>query len=232
MEIIQTAIKKGFLALSEHESKAVLSHYGIPTTREILVQECRAAVTAAETLGYPVVIKACAAHLMHKSEKNAIRMNLSGPDLVRKAYESIMETIDGQIDGILVQETIQGQRELIMGMTRDPQFGACIMLGMGGIATEIFKDSVFRVAPFDRGEATDMTRELKAAAMLGPFRGQAPADMDTLCNCLMALAAIALDHPEISEIDINPLIIDPQGKITAVDALVLLGTNQHDTFIH
>lgn len=223
MEIIQTAIEKGIPALSEHQSKKVLKAFGIPTTGEILVQNCEQAVAAAEAMGYPVVLKACAAHLMHKSEKNCIRLNLTGPDQVRDAYDSIMDTIDVEIDGILVQEAIHGQRELIMGMTRDPQFGACIMLGMGGIATEIFKDSVFRVAPFDRGEATDMTRELKAAAMLGAFRGQDRADMDTICNSLMALAAIALDHPEISEIDINPLIIDPQGKVTAVDALVVLG---------
>ncbi len=223
MEIIQTAIERGIPALSEHQSKKVLAAFGIPTTREILVQGSQQAVAAADALGYPVVLKACAAHLMHKSEKNCIRLNLAGPDQVKKAHDSIMETMDAGIDGILVQETIHGQRELIMGMTRDPQFGACIMLGTGGIATEIFKDSVFRVAPFDRREAVDMTRELKAAAMLGPFRGQARADMDTLCNCLMALAAIALDHPEISEIDINPLIIDPQGKVTAVDALVVLG---------
>ncbi|ACN15289.1 putative acetyl-CoA synthetase [Desulforapulum autotrophicum HRM2] len=223
MEIIQTALEEGLPALSEHQSKKVLEAFGIPTTRETLVHGCKEAVVTAETMGYPVVLKACAAHLMHKSEKNCVRLNLTGPDQVRDAYDSIMDSIDVEIDGILVQEAIHGQRELIMGMTRDPQFGACIMLGMGGIATEIFKDSVFRVAPFDRGEATDMARELKAAAMLGRFRGQARADMDTICNCLMALAAIALDHPEISEIDINPLIIDPQGKVTAVDALVVLG---------
>lgn len=223
MEIIQTALKEGLPALSEHQSKKVLEAFGIPTTRETLVHGCKEAVVTAKTMGYPVVLKACAAHLMHKSEKNCVRLNLTGPDQVRDAYDSIMDSIDVEIDGILVQEAIHGQRELIMGMTRDPQFGACIMLGMGGIATEIFKDSVFRVAPFDRGEATDMARELKAAAMLGRFRGQARADMDTICNCLMALAAIALDHPEISEIDINPLIIDPQGKVTAVDALVVLG---------
>ena len=123
MEIIQTAIDKGIPALSEHQSKKILEAFGIPTTRETLVQGCKEAVAAAEAMGYPVVLKACAAHLMHKSEKNCIRLNLTGPDPVREAYDSIMDTIDVEIDGILVQETIHGQRELIMGMTRDPSLG-------------------------------------------------------------------------------------------------------------
>lgn len=222
MEIIQTALEKGLPALSEHQSKVVLKSFGIPTTRETLVHDPKGAMAAAEALGYPVVLKACSAHLMHKSEKNAIRMNLADPNQVKLAYDSIVNDIGIEIDGILVQETILGQRELIMGVTRDPQFGTCVMLGLGGITTEIFKDSVFRVAPFDRGEAADMTRELKAAAMLGPFRGQAPADLETICDCLLTLGEIGLIHPEISEIDINPLIIDLQGHITAVDALVVL----------
>lgn len=238
MEIIQTALRKGVPALSEHQSKLILKSFGIPTNRETLAHNHKGAILAAEELGYPVVLKACSAHLMHKSEKNAIRMNLTDPDQVKLAYDSIVNGIelelgledgleaDLELEGILVQETIHGQREIIMGLTRDPQFGTCIMLGMGGISTEIFKDSVFRVAPFDREEAYDMTQELKAAAMLGPFRGQAPADMDTICDCLMALGEIGLSHPEISEIDINPLIIDQKGNVTAVDALVVLGKKE------
>lgn len=225
MDFIKTALGKGVSALSEHQSKAILKTFGIPTTRETLVHDSKGAIKAAEALGYPVVLKACSAHLMHKSEKNAIRMNLADPDQVKLAYDSIINDIDLEIDGILVQETIHGQRELIMGMTRDPQFGTCIMVGFGGIATEIFKDSAFRIAPFDSVEAADMTQELKASSMLGPFRGQAPADIETICNSLMALGDIGLNHPEISEIDINPLIIDRKGHVTAVDALVVLGKN-------
>lgn len=222
MEVIQTALERGVPALSEHQSKTVLTAYGIPTTREKLVQGAREAVAAADAIGYPVVLKACSPHLMHKSEKGCIRFNLDSPRQVQQACHEITDTVDGEIDGILVQETIQGRRELTMGLTRDPQFGPCVMLGLGGTATEVFRDAVFRVAPFDRAEALDMTEELRSKAMLGPFRGQEPADLSTICDCLLAMAAIGLKHSEISEIDINPLIIDPQGRVTAVDALVVL----------
>ncbi|MCP4114380.1 MAG: carboxylate--amine ligase [Desulfobacteraceae bacterium] len=222
MEVIQTALQRKLPALSEHQSKAVLNAYGIPTTREKLVPSAREAVAAADAIGYPVVLKACSPYLMHKSEKGCIRFNLDSPRQVQQACHDIMDTVEEDIDGILVQETIEGQRELTMGLTRDSQFGPCVMLGLGGTATEIFKDSVFRVAPFDRAEALDMTEELRSKAMLGPFRGQEQADIATICDCLLALAAIGLKHSEISEIDINPLIIDPQGRVTAVDALVVL----------
>lgn len=222
MEVIQTALERGVPALSEHQSKAVLGAFGIPTTREELVHGAKEAVAAAQSLGYPVVLKACSPYLMHKSEKGCIRFNLNSPREVQQAFHEITNAVDVEIDGILVQETIQGQRELVMGLTRDPQFGPCVMLGLGGIATEIFNDAVFRVAPFDRIEAMDMIEELRSKAMLGPFRGQARADQETICDALLAVCTLALNHPEISEIDINPLIIDPHGRVTAVDALVVL----------
>ena len=222
MEVIQTALERGVPALSEHQSKAVLSAWGIPTTREELVHGAKEAVAAADAVGYPVVLKACSPYLMHKSEKGCIRFNLTSPRQVQQAYHDITGSVDMEIDGILVQETIQGQRELTMGLTRDPQFGPCVMLGLGGTATEIFKDSVFRVAPFEPIEALDMIEELRSKAMLGPFRGQERADLSTICQSLVAIGTMALDHPEISEIDINPLIIDPHGHVTAVDALVVL----------
>ncbi len=222
MELIQTALKNGMTSLSEHESKLLLNAWEIPITREKLVHTKAEAIAAAETIGYPVVLKACSPKLMHKSDSGAVHLNLGNTKQVQQAFESITRAVNDPIDGILVQETIQGQREIVLGMKRDPQFGPCVMLGLGGIAIEIFKDSVFRVAPFDRIEAMDMTRQLKSNRILGPFRGQAAVDMETLCESLMAMGNIALQHDEISEIDINPLIIDPQGKITAVDALVVL----------
>jgi hypothetical protein len=117
---------------------------------------------------------------------------------------------------------VSGQRELVMGMSRDPQFGPCVMLGIGGIMTEIINDTVFRVAPFDHREALDMIEELRLNKMLGDFRGQAPADVETLSNSLMAIGKIGIEINEISEIDVNPLIVDRQGRITAVDALIVL----------
>jgi acetate---CoA ligase (ADP-forming) subunit beta len=111
-----------------------------------------------------------------------------------------------------------------LGLNRDPQFGPCVMLGLGGVMTEILKDTVFRVAPFDRIEALDMMAELRSHAIFDNFRGQAPADREAICRSLIALGQIGLDHAAIAEIDINPMIIDADGRSVAVDALVVLSS--------
>jgi len=127
------------------------------------------------------------------------------------------------MEGILVQEMVEGQRELVAGLSRDPQFGPCVMLGFGGIMAEVIKDTVFRVAPFDIVEALDMINDLKSRSMLGSFRGQKDADLDAICQTLTAIGQLGLAEESIAEIDINPLIISPDGKIKAVDALIILG---------
>ncbi len=222
MDEIKTAIKLGHKALSEFQSKNVLSSYGIPITREALAESRDDAVEHAETIGYPVVLKACSHELMHKSEKDCVKLNLKNRHDVMEAYDLITNSVDINLEGILVQEMISGQRELVMGLNRDHQFGPCVMLGIGGIMTEIINDTVFRVAPFDHLEARDMMDELRLNKMLGNFRGQAPADFESISKALMAIGKIGIEINEISEIDVNPLIIDRQGRIKAVDALVVL----------
>jgi hypothetical protein len=120
---------------------------------------------------------------------------------------------------------VLGQRELVIGLTRDPQFGPCVMLGMGGTMTEVFQDTVFRMAPFDRTEAKDMTEELRFKTILGAFRGQKPVDMEILCRTLTAVGQIGIELETVSELDINPMIITPEGRLVAVDALVVLRRN-------
>lgn len=218
---IRSAIDKGEQSLSEYEAKRVLESYGIPVTRESLVQTADEAVTAARAIGYPVAVKACAAHLMHKSETGAVHLGLADDAAVRQACDRLAAAVEPPLEGILVQEMIQGQRELVIGLNRDPQFGPCVMLGLGGILTEALKDIVFRVAPFDRLEAMEMMDELRAKAILDHFRGQAPADRESLAEALMAVGRIGLDQEAIAEIDINPIIIDAGGRIKAADALIV-----------
>jgi succinyl-CoA synthetase beta subunit len=169
-----------------------------------------------------VALKPCASDLMHKSELGCIELGLSAPAAVDQAFGRIREKINAPLEGILVQEMMAGSRELVAGLSRDPQFGACVMLGFGGVMTEVIADTVFRVAPFDAVEAMDMIRDLKYRAMLDAFRGQAPANLDTICPILTSLGRLGLERPEIAEIDINPLIISPDGAVTAVDALIIL----------
>lgn len=222
MDPIKTALDNGWTSLSEYTSKQVLGAWDIPVAREVLVQTAGEAATAAEEIGYPVALKPCARDLMHKSELGCIELGLSGPAAVDQAFGRIREKIKSPLEGILVQEMMAGSRELVAGLSRDPQFGACVMLGFGGVMTEVIADTVFRAAPFDAVEALDMIRDLKCRAMLDAFRGQAPANLDTLCRILTSLGRLGLERPEITEIDINPLIISPDGAVTAVDALIIL----------
>jgi succinyl-CoA synthetase beta subunit len=221
-DLIRPALDRGQATLSEYESKKLLSLYGIPVTREKLSHSADEAVSAAADLGFPVVLKACSPELMHKSEHECIELNLRSEGDVREAYGRIINRVDLELEGVLVQEMVSGQRELVVGLTRDPQFGPCVMLGMGGIMTEVFEDTAFRMAPFDRIEAKDMTEELRFKAILGAFRGQKAVDMDMLCRTLIAVGQIGLELDTVSELDINPMIITPEGRVVAADALVVL----------
>lgn len=228
-DLIRSALTREQQALSEYESKKLLSLYGIPVTKERLSHGADEAVAAATDLGFPVVLKACSPELMHKSEHGCIALNLRSEGDVREAYGRIVESVDLDLEGVLVQEMVPGQRELVIGLIRDRQFGACVMLGIGGTMTEIFEDTVFRMAPLDMIEAQDMTEELRFKKIFGAFRGQKPVDMQTLCRTLISVGQIGLEREAVSELDINPLIITPAGRVVAVDALVVLSRDGNDS---
>mgnify|MGYP000123810482 CR=1 FL=1 len=220
--LIQEALSNNRQALSEFGSKQLLAACGLPVTREQLAGSREEAARFAEAIGFPVAAKACSPELMHKSEANLIELGLTDTTRVMAAFDRLAEKAGSDIEGILIQEMIAGRRELVLGLIRDPQFGPCVMLGLGGIFTEVFQDTVFRMAPVDRVEAMDMIGELRSRAMLDTFRGQAAADTDALCQAIIAVGQIGMNFEAVSEIDINPLIITPTGDITAVDALVVL----------
>jgi succinyl-CoA synthetase beta subunit len=227
-DLIRSAFLRGQRALSEYESKKLLSLYGIPVAREELSRSVDEAVSATDGLGFPVVLKACSAELMHKSDRGCIELNLRDKRDVGEAYDRIIRSVDLELEGVLVQEMVPGQRELVVGLNRDPQFGPCVMLGIGGILTEVFQDTVFRMAPFDMVEAKDMTEQLRFKKILGSFRGQKPVDTDILCRSLIAVGQIGLELETVSELDINPMIITPEGRLVAVDALVVLRGDEND----
>lgn len=220
--LLKSAIDSGKRALSEFDSKKLLAHYGVAVTNEDLATTADQAVEMAAKIGPDVAMKACSADLMHKSEAGAVRLGLSEPEAIRKTFDELMAIQDG-LDGVLIQEMASGNRELVLGLNRDAQFGPCVMLGLGGVFAEILADTAFRAAPVDMVEAADMCEQLRSKAVLGAFRGQDPADMEALCRAIVALGRIGIEHPEVAEIDVNPVIIDRQGKIKAVDALVVLG---------
>ena len=219
--IVEKALREGRKTLSEYESKEFLKSYGIPATRESLVHTREECMKAAQVIGYPLVLKACSPQLAHKTEKGLVRLDLRSNQELILAFDDLMSRVEGDEKNILVQELIKGTRELVAGMTRDPQFGPCVMFGLGGIFTEILKDIAFRVAPLEKRDALDMTQEIKANKILGAVRGMPAADMDLLCDILVKVGEIGLENESIQEIDINPLILSG-AKPVAVDALIVL----------
>jgi acetyl-CoA synthetase (ADP-forming) len=221
MKILDRALKEGRTTLSEYESKQLLAAYQIPVTSEELVDTPEALLRAAHQIGYPVVIKGCAAQIVHKTEKGLIRVDVRNDAEASTAFEEIMAGMNGAGNTILVQEMVKGQRELVVGLNRDPQFGPCVMFGLGGIFTEILKDIAFRIAPLEKRDALEMMQDIKAKKILGPIRGMPAVDKDLLADVLMTVGRIGLELEMIKEIDINPIIISA-GKPVAADALVIL----------
>ena len=220
MKIIEDAIAQGRTMLSEYEAKQVLAHYGVPVTKEVLVEKAEDLGPALAEVNYPMVLKGCAADIAHKTEKGLIHVDIREEGEARAAFDGIMAGLEGQ-GGVLVQEMVQGKRELVVGMIRDPQFGPSVMFGLGGIFTEILRDVSFRVAPLERRDAMEMMDEIKGHKILDAVRGMEAADRELLADILVNVGRIGLEHDAVKEIDINPLIL-AGAKPTAVDALIVL----------
>jgi len=221
MNLINQALENGRTALSEYESKQVLAFYGISVTQEELVTNPANLPEAIRKIGFPLVMKGCAAEIAHKTEKGLIRMDVRNEDEARTAFKEITSAMDSVAKAVLVQQMVKGQRELVVGMTRDPQFGPCVMFGLGGIFTEVLEDTSFRVAPIDKRDALEMMQEIKAHKILEAIRGMEPVDKDLLADILLAIGRLGMENETVKEIDINPVIISG-GKPVAVDALVVL----------
>lgn len=221
MKNIERALKEGRTTLSEYESKQVLAEYQIPVTKEVLVDDAKALARSVQEIGYPVVLKGCSSDIAHKTEKGLIRVDIRNEEEASSAFEEIMGNMSGPEDAVLVQEMVKGQRELVIGLTRDAQFGPCVMFGLGGIFTEILKDISFRVAPLEKRDALDMMRDIKGHKILDAVRGMEAADLDILADILIKVGQIGLENEKVKEIDINPVIISGSNPV-AVDALVVL----------
>lgn len=222
-ELLKKAGSRPTRALTEFEAKQFLAKYGVPVTPETTAASLEAALAAAETIGYPVALKGSGEDLHHKTERGLVKLNLENAAALGEAYGQLAAAAGGPLAEVLVQRMVAGDRELVAGLVRDPQFGPSVLLGLGGIYTEALEDVSFRVAPLVRGDAFQMMEELRGRKVLGAFRGRPAVDRETLAEILIALGKIGLENPEIREIDINPLIIQDHGKPVAVDALILLG---------
>ena len=206
--------------LSEADSRTLVAEAGVTVSRWATADDADDTVVAAEEMGFPVVVKLCGEAIAHKTERGLVRQSLTSADDVRAAATDLLGTAtesDGAVE-LLVSTMVKGDRELIAGLMRDPQFGPCVMLGVGGVLAEAVADVAFRLAPLERLDAHDLIDDLGAQTLLGPFRGQPAVDRDVLADTLCALSDLAGD-PSIASIDLNPLIV-VEGQPIAVDALV------------
>ncbi len=219
--------------LSEAESKGLLREHGVPVAEERMVASADEAVAAAEALGFPVVAKLNGERIAHKTERGLVRLNLADKEAVHRAATELLDAArpeDGDVT-VLVAPMIRGNRELIAGVLRDPQFGPTVMLGVGGILAEAVADVVFRPAPVDAVTAEEMIDQLATQRLLGDFRGEAAVDRAALVDVLTGLGRLAAERTDIASVDVNPLIVTADGRPVAVDALVELAadtTASHD----
>ena len=219
--IIKKALKMGAHSLDEYTSKRLLSCYGIPVSKDILAENPDRAVEASDEIGYPVVLKACSGEILHKTGKGLMELNVSTPEDVRKSFARITESAGTRVP-VIVSGMIRGEREFMAGLTRYPGFGPAVMFGLGGVLTEALNDTVFRCAPVTREDSEEMLHEIRAKSLTGEYRGMPAINIESVSSILQGLGIISVLHPEIKEIDMNPVIVNG-GEPVAVDALVIIG---------
>ena len=212
----------GPAVLNEHQAKQLLKQYSIPVVQEFLATDADEAVQAARCIGFPVVVKGIGTRVLHKTELGLVRLNLGDEPAVRQAVADIQQTAGVELDGLLVQSQVAGQREFMVGLFRDPQFGPVVTFGLGGVMAEALDDLAMAVAPLTEADAREMIRQIRAQKLMASFRGEQAVDIPMLVDAILGLSRLSTDHPEIAEVDINPLRVTPQGALLAVDALIAL----------
>ena len=224
MNIVEKALKEGRNTLSEHESKRLLEAYDIPVTRETEITDQQGLKEAVQKIGLPLVLKACGPNLSHKTEIGLVYVDVRNEQEAIEAFEEIMSAVKKDGGSVLVQEMVKGQRELVIGLTRDPQFGPCVMFGLGGIFVEVMKDVEFRLTPLSKEDALKLILSIKGLPILLGARGREGADLDSLVDILLRISKFAVDFPEIEEMDLNPIFSFGPGKGSkVVDVRIKLG---------
>jgi len=211
--------------LAEDASAALLSEFGVPVNPSRRASDVEAAVAAADDVGYPVVAKLVGDAIAHKTERGLVRLSLADADAVRAAASDLLAAVrpeDGDV-AVLVAAMVRGARELVAGLVRDPQFGPCVMVGIGGVLTEALADVAFVPVPLDALDAAEAIESLRSQALLGAVRGEPAVDREALAAVLLGLGALAAARPDVVSVDVNPLVVS-NGRPIAVDALVEVET--------
>jgi acetyltransferase len=227
-ELFARVRSEGRVSIADFEARQIMTAYGLPIPKSDLAETPENAIELARKIGYPVVLKIASPDILHKTDVGGVKVGLRNAEEVRDAFELIVYRAqryvpDAQILGCLVQEMVPSGTEVLVGMNRDPQFGPLVTFGLGGIYVETLKDVTFRVAPFSIQDAHAMLAEIRASALLDGVRGQPPADKDAIVDTLLRTSQLVQDFPEIVELDINPLMVYPQGEgAIAIDMRLVL----------
>lgn len=222
-KIIMHAREKGRDILFEDDSKSLVAAVGIPVNESLVATTEEEAVQLAERIGYPVVLKVRSTAFSHKSDIGGVRLNLPDSNAVRRAFREIVDSARREDPHafVTVQRMAEQGIEVIIGATVDPHFGPVVMLGLGGVLTEILDDHCFRLIPIDKSEASAMVRSLRGSRLLLGYRNIPPADLEKLESILIRVSDLMQKHPEISELDLNPVAVYPKGALV-LDARVKL----------
>jgi len=228
--LFQRVRSEGRVTIGDAEAWDVLKAYGFTVPDSHLARTADEAVDFATAMGYPVVLKIASPDILHKTDVGGVRVNVRSASEVRDAFDLIVYRAgrfmpDAHIWGCQVQQMVQGGREILLGMSRDPQFGPLVAFGLGGIYVEALKDVSFRVAPFSRTEAEEMVREIRSYRLLEGVRGEPPSDQEAMVDSLLKISRLVNDFPEIVELDINPLMVFEEGRgAMAIDMRLVLAS--------
>ncbi|OPY12074.1 MAG: CoA binding domain protein [Syntrophus sp. PtaB.Bin001] len=217
-------LEKGIGPLDEQASKSILKSFGIPTVEETLITDPHECKDNATHMGFPLVMKGVQPGIVHKTELGLIELNIDRPDAAMQSFERIMLKMNGR-GSILMQKQLKGDVELILGAIRDPQFGPCVMIGIGGTLAGLIDDTVFTIAPFNKEEAVNAIGRLRTQEIINGFRGTKPVDRNVIASFMVTLGRMMIDYPRIREIDINPVIVSGNSAV-AVDATIVLSDCQ------
>lgn len=227
-KIVDIARQEGRNLLTEIEAKQLLKQAGVNVVETRLAASGDEAVAISRELGFPIVLKIASADVVHKTDAGGVKLGLRTSKQVANAYDDIMKSVKSKfpaakIQGVSVQKMARPGVEVIVGMSKDPQFGPVIMFGLGGVWVEILKDVSFRIVPLERRDAREMIQEIKGRPLLEGYRGQEPADIANLEELIMNVSSFVEQHPEVKELDLNPIFAYKDGAV-AVDARIVLET--------
>ena len=225
-DILGQAREESRTLLNEIESKELVKEAGIPVVEAKLARTKIEAIALSKKLSFPVVLKVISPDVVHKSDSGGVKLGLQNATQVGKAYSEIISSVKkhypkARIQGVSVQKMARPGVEVIIGMTKDAQFGPVLMFGLGGILVEVLKDVVFKIVPLTKGDAHEMIREIKGYPLLEGYRGQEPTDIGFLENLILKVSDFVDKNPEVKELDLNPIFAYKNGAVV-VDARVIL----------